>query len=195
VALGGNDAQAALGLDLLVQALPFVVQLLDALGLLVRRHRLVDLEEVHLLLDVAAEHDVGAAAGHVGRDRDHAGPPGLRHDLGFLRVLLGVQHLVRQLVLVEQAGDQLRVLDRRGAHQHRLAALVAVADVVDDCLVLLACGLVDEIEVVLADRRLVGRDHHGFKTVDLLELVGLGVGGTGHARQLAVHAEVVLERD
>src|SRR2546430_9588929 len=35
VALGGDDAQAAGGLDLLVQALPLVLQLLDAARLLV----------------------------------------------------------------------------------------------------------------------------------------------------------------
>ena len=48
-----------------------------------------------------------------------------------LRVLLGVEHLVRQLRLLQQAGDQLGVLDRGRADQHRLAALVAVADVLD----------------------------------------------------------------
>ena len=48
----------------------------------------------------AAEHDVGAAAGHVGRDRDRLGPARLGDDLGFARVLLGVQHLVRQLFLL-----------------------------------------------------------------------------------------------
>ncbi len=55
--------------------------------------------ELDLLLDVAAEHDVGAAAGHVGGDGDHARAAGLRDDLGLLGVLLGVEHLVRQLGL------------------------------------------------------------------------------------------------
>jgi hypothetical protein len=57
------------------------------------------------LFDVAAEHDVGAAAGHVGGDGDHAGAAGLGDDLGLARVLLGVEHLVRQLFLVEQQPD------------------------------------------------------------------------------------------
>ena len=39
-------------------------------------------------LDRAAQHDVGAAAGHVGRDGDRLRPPGLRDDLGLARVLL-----------------------------------------------------------------------------------------------------------
>ena len=84
---------------------------------------LVGLDHLHLLLDIAAEHDVGAAAGHVGGDGDHAGPAGLGHDLGLLGMLLGVEHLVRQLGLRQQPGDQLGVLDRGRAHQHRLAAL------------------------------------------------------------------------
>ena len=43
-------------------------------------------------LGVAAEQDVGAAAGHVGGDRHRALAAGLRDDFGFLRVVLRVQH-------------------------------------------------------------------------------------------------------
>ena len=84
------------------------------------------------------------------------GPAGLRHDLGFARVLLGVEHLVRQVGLGQQAVDDLGVLDRGGAHQHRLAALVALADVLDRGFVLLARGLVDAVELVVAAARLLG---------------------------------------
>ena len=41
----------------------------------------------------------------------------------------------------------------------------------------------------------MGRDHHDLEVVDLLELVGFGVGGAGHAGKLLEDAEVVLERD
>ena len=146
-------------------------------------------------LDVAAQHDVGAAAGHVGGDGDHLRPAGLRHDVGFARMLLGVEHLVRQLLLVQQLVDDFGVLDRGGADQHRLAALVAVADVLDGRFVLFARGLVDAVQLVLALARAVGRNHDGFQAVDFLELVGLGIGRAGHAGQLAVQAEIVLEGD
>ena len=53
----------------------------------------------------------------------------------------------------------------------------------------------DQVVLVLAHHRLVRRDDHGFQVIDLLELEGLGVGRAGHAGQLAVHAEIVLERD
>ena len=56
---------------------------------------------VDLGFGIAAQHDVGAAARHVGGDGDHLGPPGLRDDLCLARMLLGIQYLVRQLLLVE----------------------------------------------------------------------------------------------
>ncbi len=43
--------------------------------------------------------------------------------------------------------------------------------------------------------RLVRRHHHDVQTVDLAELALLGLGGTGHAGQLVVEPEVVLEGD
>ena len=43
-------------------------------------------------LGIAAEQNVGAAAGHVGGDRHGAFASGLRHDFGFLLVILGVQN-------------------------------------------------------------------------------------------------------
>ncbi len=41
----------------------------------------------------------------------------------------------------------------------------------------------------------VGRDDDDVEVVDLRELLGLGVGGAGHAGELLVLAEVVLEGD
>ena len=97
---------------------------------------------------VAAELDVGAAAGHVGGDGDGAGHAGLGDDVGFLLVIAGVEdreHLrlggalvagiergervgVGEVVLLpallaQHLGELLGLLDRGGADQHRLAAL------------------------------------------------------------------------
>lgn len=49
--------------------------------------------------------------------------------------------------------------------------------------------------MILAHGRAVGRNHHNFQAVDALEFVGFGIGRTGHAGQLLVHAEQVLEGD
>ena len=57
------------------------------------------------VLGVAAEQDVGAAARHVGGDGDVGLPAGLRDDLGFLRVILGVQHHVLDAALLRSIAE------------------------------------------------------------------------------------------
>ena len=68
-------------------------------------------------------------------------------------------------------------------------------DLVDDRVPLLPLGAVDDVGVVDADERLVGRDRDDVELVDLPELVGLGHGRAGHARELLVELEEVLQRD
>ncbi len=46
-------------------------------------------------IGVAAEQNIRTAAGHVGGDRDGAFAAGLSDDLGFLFVIFGVEHFVR----------------------------------------------------------------------------------------------------
>ncbi len=110
-------------------------------------------------------------------------------------VVLGVQDLVLDPVLLEHVGDQLRLLDRGRADQDRPAGLVDLADLVEDRLVLLVVGPVDHVGVALAGQRPVGRDRDDVELVDLPELVGLGHGRAGHARELLVELEEVLEGD
>ena len=56
-------------------------------------------------LGVAAEGDIGAAACHVRRYRNCAELTGLSDDLGFLFMVLGVEHRVRDTAALEQGGD------------------------------------------------------------------------------------------
>ncbi len=100
VALGAEHVKSAgLQRDLLLRAdlggdfrLP-----LGDLGLarLAALRALVGHPVAHLILDVAAELDVGAAAGHVGGDGDGTRHAGLGDDVGFLLMVAGVEHLVR----------------------------------------------------------------------------------------------------
>ncbi len=193
VALGGDDAQTAQSSYLVVVYLPLGAQGVDFLLLLFAAQGFVGLHRLDRRTDVAAQHNVGAAPGHVGGDGDDLGAPGLGDDFGFTRVLLGVEHLVRQFFLFQQPCDYFRVFNRGGAHQHRLAAPVALADVLDGRLVFFARGFIDPVELIIAPTRLVGRHHHRFQAIDLLELIGFGIGGASHAGQLGVKAEVVLE--
>ena len=141
------------------------------------------------------ELDVDAAAGHVGGDGHRAGKPGVLDDLGLALVLLGVEDVVLDAVPLEHAREHLADLDRHRADEHRLAVLVALLDVVHDGRELLLLGLEDEVVLVAADHGHVGRDLHDIEAVDRAELVLLGLGRTGHAGELLVEAEVVLQRD
>src|SRR6185312_12095792 len=146
-------------------------------------------------LGVAAEEHVGAAAGHVGRDGERLVATGLRDDLGLAHVVLGVEHRVRNVLLLEHVRENFRLLDGDRADEDRLPLLVALDDLRQDRAELAALVLVDEVGVVVADHRLVRRDLDDVELVDLVELGRFGVGGAGHARQLVVHAEQVLEGD
>ena len=149
------------------------------------------------VLGVAAQHDVGSASGHVGGHGDGALAPGHGHDGGLAGVLLGVEDLVGDALLAQALGEDLRLLHAGGAHQDRLAELVALGDIVDDGVELGLDGGVDEVGLVLTDHGLVGGDRDDADLVGAGELGGLGLGGTGHARAraLGVEAEVVLEGD
>ena len=105
-------------------------------------------------LGVAAEHDVGASAGHVRRDGHGTLAAGLRDDRRLTLVLLGVEHLVADAVLAQLLGEVLRLLDGHGADEDGLALRVALDDVRDDGVVLRLLGLVDE---VAWSTRIIGR--------------------------------------
>ena len=147
------------------------------------------------VLGISAEHDVGSAPGHVGRDSDRAFAPGLGDDGGFPLVLLGVEHLVGNARLMQKLRQLLGLLHARRADEDGLADVVALLDVLHDRLELALAGREHIIDLVLANHRHVRGDRNDAELVGRGELLGLCLGGSGHARKLVVQAEVVLERD
>ena len=73
--------------------------------------------------------------------------------------------------------------------------VVHLDDLVDQGQELAGLVAEDQVRLVVADHRPVRRDGHDLELVDLVELLGLGHGRAGHAGQLGVEAEVVLEGD
>ena len=144
---------------------------------------------------VTTENDVDASTGHVRGHGDGALSTGLGDDLRFTEVLLRVQDLVVDAGLREFAAEQFRLLDRRGTEQNRLAEVGASANVADDGRELRGLGLIDEVRLVVAHRRLIRRDRHDGEFVGVAKLGGFGFGGTGHARELLVETEIVLQGD
>ena len=146
-------------------------------------------------VQVGAQLNVGAAAGHVGGDRDRTLLARAGHNLSFALVILGVQHFVLEAAPFELAGERLGYLDRHGTDQDRQPQAVQSFDLVDDRIVLLAPRLVDVVLLVVPPHRLVGRDDGDLEPVDREELGLFRLGRAGHAGQLVVHPEVVLNRD
>ena len=192
---GSNDAQASQRFHLFVVLLPLAALLLQQTRLGLWRYRLIGFDGVQGFFEVAAQHDVGSTPRHIGGDRDHLGPPRLRHDIGLFGMLLGIENLVRQLLPLQQLRDDFRVFNRCGANQDRLAPFKTLADVLNSRFVFLRRGFVNAVQLILATARPVWRHHHGFEAVDFLEFVGFGVSGSRHSGQLAIQAEVVLEGD
>ena len=146
-------------------------------------------------LEIAAQLDVGSAAGHVGGDRHGPRHAGLGDDRRLLLVIAGVEHVVRNPLGLQHGGKHFRFLDRGGAHEHGLTAFAGLVDDVDDGGIFLAGGTIDLVILVLACHRHVGRDLDHVEPVDVHELFGFGGGGAGHAGEFVVEAEVVLEGD
>ena len=147
----------------------------------------------HPRFEIAAKLDIGAAAGHVGGDGDGTQPAGLFDDMRFLFVETGVEHDMLDILALQEFAEHLALFDRHGAHQNRLVARRRFADGLDDRLVLLIGILVEFVIDILARHRLIGRDFNDIQLVDIEEFRCLGGGGSGHAAQLGVHAEIILE--
>ena len=106
---------------------------------------------------------------------------------------LGVQYVVRNVAQLERAAQQLTDFNGRGSYQHRTAGVAQFNDFVDGRVVLFALGFVHQIIVVRTRDGSVRWDDGDVQLVDFPEFACFGFCGTGHARQFAVHAEVVLQ--
>lgn len=144
MALGADDVETAGSNGGIMALLP--------LGLNLFGHGGVGMRQI--LFQTTAQHDVRTTTGHVGGDGDRSRPTGLGDDVGFLLMMLGIEHLMRHTGLAQDAGQQFRVLDRRGADQHRLAMFDAILDVLDDRGEFLPGGQIDQIPMSF---RIIGR--------------------------------------
>ena len=102
---------------------------------------------------------------------------------------------MRDAAPLEHRRQHLGLLDGHRADEDRPALLGHLDDLVDQGVELGRLVAVDEVGEVVADHLAVGRDRHDLELVDLVQLLGLGHGRAGHAGQLVVQPEVVLEGD
>ena len=152
-------------------------------------------EETTEFGDAFTQLDVRTTTGHVGGDRHRRAMTGAGDDFGLLAVILRIEHVVDDLLQLEHARDHFRGFDAGGADEDRLALGVELLDQLDDGGEFLAACLVDAVVVILALHRTVRRDGEHIEIVDVMELGGVGLSRAGHAAQLLVEAEVVLNGD
>ena len=147
------------------------------------------------LLRLGGQLNVCSSTRHVGGNSHCGGKACLGHNLGFTLVLLGVQHVVLNLPYVEHPAQNLGDFHRGGTHQHGSTGLSQGHYFVDHRIKLLTHGFVDLVFHVFSDDGPVGRDNDHIKFVDFPKLTCFSFGRAGHARQLVVHPEIVLQGD
>ena len=146
------------------------------------------------VLHLLGQLDVRASTRHVGGDGHCAGLASFRHHLRLTLVHFGVEHLVLDAAHAKHFREQLADFNGRRADQHRTPLLAQLHHVVDDGVQLLTLRLVDQIVPVLPRDGAVGRNDHHVQPVDVPKLARLRLRRSGHASQLVVHPEVILER-
>src|SRR6185369_15023935 len=144
---------------------------------------------------ITAEKDVGTASLHVGGDGNHPLASGLSDNFSLFFVLLGVENIVRNTLFLQEFGKDFGFFDRNRTDKHRLALRMELLYLVYNSRELLLLGLVDDIREIRTQERPVRRDYDYFEVVALVELLGLGIGCSGHAGELCIHTEIILERD
>src|SRR4029079_15399073 len=175
--LGSNDVKSAAFFDF------------NRLVLWIFHHRWLRLG------DTRAEFDVGTAAGHVRGDWDCTRLARVRNDIGFALMILGVEDVVRNSRTLEHARKRLRYVDAHRSNEHRVAELVKALGLLENRVVFLTPGLVDQVVTIVANYIAVCRNYGNTESVDLVELSLFRFCGTGHSRKLRVHAEIVLDGD
>jgi hypothetical protein len=100
---------------------------------------------------------------------------------------------VRDLILFEHRRQRLGFFDADRADQHRLLLLLALQHMLDDRVVFLARRPVDLVIGIVADTGLVGRDLDDLELVDVAEFLRLGHRRAGHAGELRIEPEIILE--
>ena len=179
------------GKYLLIVGLRVARGVLDHLGLVaVVSHRPPRKE-----IGVAAEQYIRSASRHVGGDRNTAEFARLGDYLRLARVLLGVQNLVLYAAFFQHIGEHFALFNRDRTDQQRLTGPVDLDYLFYDGAEFGV--LVNEYLVVQVDplKGLVRGYLHDVQPVYALELVLLGLRGTGHAGELREHTEVVLIGD
>ena len=146
-------------------------------------------------LNLRGKLNISTTTCHVGGDGNFSALACLGDDFGLTGMLLSIKDIGLDAADGHHAGKEFGGFNVRGTHKHGTAGFGEFHHLVYDGVELGLLGLVDDVVLVVPYYRTVGGNHHHIQFVDVPELPCLRFCGTGHAGQLVVHAEVVLEGD
>src|ERR1039458_4326857 len=200
VPLGAQDVQAAEGGHFIVLAVGLLFEARQQrgpflFGHLIRVKRLFARRFARPHFGIAAQQNIGTASGHCRCNRYGPLPSRLRHHGRFALMVLGVQYLMWHPLAPEYLRQPLGLLYCDSTYQHGLAPGVQFLDLLGHVPELLLQCAVDHVRILPAQHVPVGGNHGNFELVDLFELGRFGFRRAGHAGQLLVHSEIVLEGD
>ena len=144
-------------------------------------------------LSVAAQHNIGTTAGHIGRDGHFAEATGLRDDFRFVSMLFGVKNMMFDAGFLEHLGDLFGRLDIDGADQNRLPRGMNFLNLPHDGTEFRFFMGIDGIFPIDTSDGLVSRNFNYVDVINFTEFIRFGKTGSGHAGQLFIHTEEVLE--
>ena len=147
------------------------------------------------MFGIAAEDNIGTAAGHIGRDCDSILSAGLCHDFCFAFMELGIQHAVADAFSHEAMAEHFGKFDGRSADQHGTPGGVYSRNLFDDGIPFFLFGAVNIVRVIDAFHGPIGGDGHDIQVVDFEEFFGFRHRGSGHPGKFAIQLEVILKRD
>ena len=96
---------------------------------------------------------------------------------------------------LQQRGQFFRLGDIRCADQDRPTRRTDRENFFDDRFPFVLVVEIDQIGRIDVPKRFIGRNGDNVEFVDLPEFTGLGHGGSGHARQLAIEGKIFLQGD
>ena len=146
-------------------------------------------------LGIAAQENVRASPGHVGRDGHRPLTARLRNDLRLTAVVLGIENIVRNAKFCNRPAEDFALFDAHRSHENRLPLFMTFANLRRNGLDFDFFIKVDDVVIIFANDVFGRRNTDDVQFVYLLELFRFRVCRAGHSRKFIVHAEVILERD
>ena len=142
--------------------------------------------------DIGAKLNIGAAPGHVSRDRNRAAQPRPGNDRRFPLIVAGIQSLVRYM---QQRTQPLGFFHAGSAHQNGTARAMDLEDLSQHRTFLGGLRRKQKVGIINPDHGFVCRNHLDVHAVNIAKLLRLCRGSAGHSAPERIEPDQILQRD